>query len=161
MVHVELVDVGPACGFTAWALHIVDAASRFHAVRLLDNKSSAAVIDALEDIWLSWAGPPVTMVVDVGPEFVSDEFADWQETHGIAPYVIPIEAPHQNGAVEIQGGILKMRLAKICAEHSVTDRAGLKSALSAARYAGNSEIDDSGFSPMQWVLGRQPRMPAD
>ena len=40
VVCADLLHMKVACGFTAWGLNIVDAASGFQVVRLLQNKSS-------------------------------------------------------------------------------------------------------------------------
>ena len=34
-------------------------------------------------------------------------------------------------------------------------------AISAAVEAGNADINESGYSPYQWVLGKQPKIPGD
>ena len=73
-----------------------------------------------------------------------------------------MEAPWQNGMAERGGGTFKARLLCVCREHAVADEQTLKMAISAAAVeAGNADINESGFSPNQWVLGRQPRMPGD
>ena len=46
----------------------------FQCCVLLGNKSSAEVIDKFGDAWLVWAGAPLRLVTDAGPEFTSQEF---------------------------------------------------------------------------------------
>ncbi len=142
-------------------MNIVDAASGFQVVRLLAKKTSSAVIEAIEESWTSWGGASVTMVADVGPEFTSEEFAQWCESRSCWLHTIPVEAPWQNGMAERGGGTCKACLLAVCREHAVADEQTLRMAISTAVEGGNADINESGYSPNQRVLGRQPRMPGD
>ena len=62
-----------------------------------------------------------------------------------------------NGVAERAGGSLKAVL-RVIHQHSVIGEHGMKLALSAALEAVNNDVDQTGFSPAQMVLGKQPRI---
>ena len=143
-----------------WLVNVVDKASRFQVVSVLPNKSSAAVIQALEEVLLPWAGAPVQWIGDMGPEFVSEEFTAWTEAHGSALWHCAVEAPWQNGPAERAGQSFKWRFKKTVKKHDVIGLADVKAAAAAANYSGNEWVNETGYSPSQWVLGKRPRVGA-
>ena len=138
-------------------MNIVDAASSFQALVVLERKTCKEVVVQFENAWVNWAGAPVTIVADMGPEFVGEEFVKWAEFHGSRLYHTPVEAPWQNGAAERAGQTAKIVIAKIVKEHGLIGPEFLKMAVSAATAGLNDDVGESGFSPAQWVLGRAPR----
>ena len=63
-----------------------------------------------------------------------------------------------NGVAERAGGSLKAVLRALIHQHSVIGEHEMKLALSAALEAVNNDVDQTGFSPAQMVLGKQPRI---
>ena len=70
-------------------------------------------------------------------------------------------SPWQIGQVERHGDIWKSMLKRVVWSEQVSGRESMVHATSAINQAKNSLIRRSGFSPAQWVLGRQTRLPAD
>ena len=67
-------------GTTFHMYHVVDWATSFQAACSAPDRSSQAVIQYLNHMWLSWAGSPCEMIVDAATEFNSDDFqAYWDE----------------------------------------------------------------------------------
>ena len=161
VVHIDLFQVEAITGSKHWALNVVDAASKFQVCAIVPRKTTAAVTEAMDQCWMTWAGPPSTIVADMGPEFVSEEFGAYCEGMGIHLHNVAVEAPHQNGIAERAGGAVKVVFRAICREHAASTPAEVQRALVAAVHARNADINDSGFSPQQWVLGRAARIPAD
>ena len=161
VVHADLIKLNDERSYVYWALNVVDAASGYQVVSLLDDKSSKAVIENFEKTWVCWARSPGTLCVGMGPEFTSLEFGQWCEFHGIALHHIPVEAPWQNGVAERAGGAFKVVLSAVTKEHAVVDKTGMLMALSAAGDAVNDNINESGFSASQWMLGRAKKLPGD
>jgi len=159
--HMDLIQFKDAAEEVFWALNIVDAASGHQVVILLANKTSAAVIEAYEMAWASWAGHFVTSVVDMGPEFVSNEFCDHLEANDSRVHHIPVEAPWQNGNAERGGAAFKTILAAVVAEHSPVGFSELQAASNVVTQSRNEEINETGFSASQWILGKQRRIPGD
>ena len=70
-------------------------------------------------------------------------------------------SPTQNAACERAGGAWKMHAKSLCDEFSITfdQPARLSWLICCVNWATNSAVDESGFSPSQWVLGRGIRLP--
>ena len=49
--------------------HFVDQGTTFHTAVRTDSHATTDAIQALVQGWISWAGPPGTLVVDAGTEF--------------------------------------------------------------------------------------------
>ena len=105
---------------------------------ILDDKLSKSVIRFLQMRWIAAFGPPRTLVYDQGREFVSWEMEEFASSHSIHLHHIAVQAPWQNGVAERSGGILKTSVA-----------------------AYNGDVNESGSSPYQATIGRQPRMLCD
>lgn len=80
---------------------------------------------------------------------------------GIFLYYTGIGSPWQNGISERSGGVLKGLLGAVVGQHAVTGAAELRDALGIAVVSYNMDVGDSGFSPLQVVAGRQPRLQGD
>ena len=87
-------------------LNVVDHATRFQVCWPIPSKHPAVVRDALERIWLCWAGPPKAVTVDQGGEF-GREFSDYLEGLGVHVRWTAAEAPWKNAAAERHGGYWK------------------------------------------------------
>ena len=160
-VHIDLVKCWDAADRARWVTNIVDAASGFQLCIRIQSKTSASVIGSFRTVWASWAVLPVTCVADLGPEFASEQFTAWLETHGSRVYHCPVEAPWQNGVAERAGGVFKAVLAGVCKEHSVVTDEEFDTAVAVTTEMRNADMNDSGFSPDQWVLGKARRVPGD
>ena len=160
-VHMDLLQIADAAGTPIWCLNIVDADSSFQVIHVLENKTSSAVIEAYERSWVVWAGHPPNAVLDMGPEFASDEFCEHLEAYGVKPYHTPVEAPWQNGVCERAGGAFKVVYAAVCKEHCPIGLMEVQTAASTVASARNDEINETGFSASQWNLGKQRKVPGD
>ena len=119
VVHGDLIKVSDVANASYWLLNLVDAASGLQVCKRVADKTSYEVFKAYE-LFTNWAGPPVTLVLDLGPEFSSEEFTKNAESLGSRVYHTPVEAPWQNGVAERNGYSFKVVLAAIVKEHSVT-----------------------------------------
>ncbi|CAK0903821.1 unnamed protein product, partial [Prorocentrum cordatum] len=145
-------DVGFDCfepndvdGKSYWYFSIVDLATTFHVATLIGRHTSQEFATAFERCWASWAGVPdrVHFEMERGLGGVLSELFQSFDT-----VQLPIagQAHWQLGRVERQGAWRK-ELAARTIEHS--------------SIRGEDEMRRAGFSPAQWVLGRDPEMPAD
>jgi transposase InsO family protein len=157
VAHIDLVQMEAADGTKWWVVHITDSASRCQAAALLRNKSTTSVIKFLNTVWVPVFGAPSSLVVDMGPEFTSMELESWASSHSTFLYHAAVEAPWQNGIAEKSGGILKVIMHRLIKEHSCISKADLRDALAAACDAYNVDCNETGFSPSQWAIGRNPR----
>ena len=124
---------------------MVDAAPKLQLVALLQDKTPGAVIEALEDRWLPWAGPPTNLVADQGREFVAQEFNTFCEAHGIAVRFCAVEPPWQNGIAERAGGAFKLVLQKVVTDHDCLGVADMRMATAMTCWAVNSRINETGL----------------
>ena len=80
----------------------------FHVAKIVAPTGGApsACLNALFEIWCSWAGPPRSIILDRGAHN-RGVFAETVTSMGIELRYIGAEAAHQLGRGERQGGILK------------------------------------------------------
>ena len=81
--------------------------------------------------------------------------------HDILLHHTPVECPWSNGLAERAGGSLKVILGKLIKDYSCQSRMEIQGALAAAVDACNQDIGPAGYSPAQFVLGKQPRTSAE
>ena len=139
--------------------HIVDWATNFQCARIAPDRSSAAIIQLMVDMWFAWAGSPSEVIVDAGSEFNSEEFATFAQSNNIKLTTISPEAQYQNGKAERHGSVLKTMLTKFESEHAINQYVDLSQALYWRVRAKNASSLKKGFSPEILVLGKQTRMP--
>ena len=160
-VHIDLLVAEDIAETRYFIVHMTDFASRYQMAGVLQSKASSEVIDFMKQHWLPLLGPPRVLVCDHGREFTSHEFEAFLASQGIYAFFTGIGAPWQNGIAERSGGSLRAILSAIVVSHSVTGMREMKNALGESVQAYNMDINDSGFSPLQMVTGRQPRMQGD
>ena len=96
-----------------------------------DSKKARDTRNHLMKTWVKPFGLMKLLVVDQGPEFAGEEFADYFREQGVPVHFTDGQSPWQNGPAERAGG-------------------AFKEMLDAAR---------SGFSPDQRSLGNNVRLP--
>ena len=139
--------------------HIVDWATNFQCARIVPDRSSAAIIQLMIDMWFAWAGSPSEVIVDAGSEFNSEEFAVFAQANNIKITTISPEAQYQNGKAERHGSVLKTMLTKFESDHNINQYMDLAQALYWCVRAKNASSLKKGFPPEMLVLGKQTRMP--
>ena len=70
-------------------------------------------------------------------------------------------SPWQLGMVERVGGLWKAMFRRLCWSQQVAGREDVFLATAAINSARNNMARKSGFSPIQWVIGRSTRLPSD
>lgn len=161
-VHLDLLEAEDATERKYFIAHCTDFATRFQAAQILPDKSTESVVRFMATKWLPTFGAPRVLVCDQGREVISWEMEEWTSSVSTLLHHIAVQAPWQNGLAERSGGILKTLLAAIVAAKSVVTEAEMEMALAEAVAAYNSDVDpESGASPFQAALDRQPRMIGD
>ena len=143
---------------THWVAHAVDAATRYQVAAVLERKSTSEVVKFLGEKWFQMLGIPAAITTDMGPEFIAEEFQDKMDFYDVCLTHIPVEAPWMNGVAERAGGKLKVVIRAVAHEHSIIGAEEMQMAVIAALEAVNNDIDQTGYSPSQMVLGKQPRI---
>ena len=99
MIGCDVKAVYDADGIKYEALNTVDMATGFQILAILDGPSSTECAEKLWLWWVLWAGPPKTIVSDLGTSFRT-AFTMMVERYGANSRVAPIESPWQIGMVE-------------------------------------------------------------
>ena len=138
--------------------YIIDAFTRFCQSHSIPDKTPETIIEKLLDNWiLNLYGAPKNILTDCGGEFYNAKFKDMAQNLNIKLYTTAAESPHQNGICERNHALTDRIVEKM-----LTDDPDLEfdKALSAATFAKNSLINVNGFSPIQLVTGKSPRLPS-
>ena len=144
-------------------LVIVDLASTYTVCRVMrdtniNNPTSKAASKAFDDGWLHWAGPPQQILVDQGSSFRGATIELCNDL-GIPIQLTATEAHWQNSLAERRIGHIKHMADRVFEEKEVTGVDAVSVALSAITFAANSLANREGFTPTQWVLGQNIRIP--
>ncbi|CAK0817731.1 unnamed protein product, partial [Prorocentrum cordatum] len=162
--HLHFVqDFGDDVGFDCFELKdvdgksylyfsIVDLATTFHVATLIGRHTSQDFATAFERCWASWAGVPDRVYFDMERGFggvLSELFQSFDAVQ------LPIagQAHWQLGRVELA--------ARTIEHSSIRGEGEMRTLGIMVSGAKNSLRRRAGVSPAQWVLGRDPKMPAD
>ena len=99
MIGCDVKAIYDANGLNFEALNIVDLATGFQILAILDGPSSTECTEKLWLWWMLWAGPPKTIVSDLGTSFRT-AFQMMVERYGASSRAAPIESPWHIGMVE-------------------------------------------------------------
>ncbi|CAE7715141.1 RE1 [Symbiodinium necroappetens] len=124
------------------------------------NPTGKAVIQALSSHWLSWAGFPERGFVTDRARYFLSELADLISDHGCTFDSAAKASPWQIGQVERHGGLWKESFRRLAWSQQVSGLEEVTMATAAVTQAKNSTSRKGGFAPVQWVLGRDIRLPA-
>eukprot|EP00971_Amphidinium_carterae_P120744 2392302-Amphidinium_carterae.3 len=138
---------------------IVDAGTRYIYAHFAGPSVATEHCKAALTAWIAHFGTPHTVQTDDGPEF-RGPFSELVEHVGAAHIKTDACAPHQNGLVERQVGLVKHHF-ELALETGATlgDETELCLLMAEITAARNSFIDRSGHSSSQRVFGANPRRP--
>ena len=136
---------------TNWLL-LTDAYSKYPCIHPTQSVSAKSTIDLLEQDFAHF-GYPHTLVTDNASAFLSDEFQNWCNEHGITHLTGPPYHPATNGSAERLVQTFKQALRK----SSLPPRKALQQFLMQFRRTPTS----SGYSPSELLNSRQMRTKID
>ena len=90
-------------------------------VQKTDGKFTLEVADSMTDAWAKYFGPPVTVIVDLGPEFTGKDFPGKCDTCGIFVHFCDSKAPWQNARAERHGDMMKEMITEATFEQTPAD----------------------------------------
>ena len=111
----------------------------------------------MERCWVRHFGVPRTLWTDEGRGWCSDEFANWTTQNDVTHEVSPGEAHTRLSIVERRHQVLRKSVEVFLHDMSLTVD-GIKRSLVYVLPQLNSHPSVAGFSPAQWVLGKQPAL---
>ncbi|CAK0887145.1 unnamed protein product [Prorocentrum cordatum] len=153
----ELKDVD---GKSYWYSSIVDLATTFHVATLIGRHTSQEFAAAFERCWVSWAGVPDRVHFDMEKGF-GGALSELFQSFNTVQLPIAGQAHWQLGRVERQGAWWKELAARTIEHSSIRGEGEMRTLAIMVSGAKNSLRRRAGFSPAQWVLGRDPKMPGD
>ena len=135
---------------------IMDEYSRFESDHRIAKETAACEMRIFEKYWLPWAGSPSLLRTDMSGAHMSDKYKCWVERHGIKLELIPEGAHAKLGLIERNHQVRREQLA-IYALAFPNDK--FSTALRITCGQRNRLRNVGGFSPVQLVLGKIPRLP--
>ena len=162
---VDVLECKDANGQSWSWLNILCQGTTFQICVLLTetsrNPTSEAVLEAFDLGWTSWASFPERGVFSDRAKPFLAQFSEALAAEGCYFEAAARASPWQLGQIERHGAIWKNMMKKVVWSEQVAGRESMLHATAAVNQAKNSLVRKSGFSPMQWVLGRNMRLPSD
>eukprot|EP00971_Amphidinium_carterae_P062116 1229586-Amphidinium_carterae.1 len=138
-------------------LHIVCLGTGYQIMERVHNREPSETWRAYSVAWRRYFGEPDVMVVDAGTEFQSP-FSELLGQTGVLLHVTSQESPWENGACERSHREIRRQLEIMKAEWVPTNDSEWLAMVATAVSVRNSAPGVKGFSAIQRVLGRQPRI---
>ena len=118
--------------------------------------TSESCASAMLEAWVSWAGWPKQC--DRGVRNRRD-MQKLLGAHGCEVIYAPLETPSAIGKVECAQGVMKAMLRKVVHDTECVGAKDFGVVLQEVLVAKNTMTRSNGYSPSQWVLGKNPRAP--
>ena len=157
IVGVDTVFLPFLEGKTRMALNIVDWSSRFQMIIPLRSHTPSEARRAYAQ-WIKFFGPPTRVYVDLGREFLG-AFEMGAEHDATIFEPSALEMPTQRGITERAGKSYKEVLSKAMMHYTCQTEEDWNLLVDVANMMCNRLINKSGYSPVQRVLGFNPRIP--
>ena len=126
----------------------------------LGSRPTAGLAEKSFDLgWLTWAGPPVSVVLDRGSTFMGDLDVLRNDLSLVMNYAAP-EAHWQMGKVEREIRCLEETGTSVFNAGSSRGSEAVAAAVRSMATACNQLVTNAGFSPRQRVTGAGRRLPA-
>ena len=159
-IGMDIVTVKDGLDQSFHLLHVMCLGTCFHVGEIIGPAqgvpSSSRCLQALLRMWISWAGTPKYILVDRGTHNRGVLMSE-MEKRGVEFRLVALEAPYQLGKVERGGGILKGMIKRTAVATTAIGEDELQMVLSECLEVKNRQGNVAGFSPSQWVIGRNPR----
>ena len=157
MVGCDMKVVHDHQGQQYYALNIVDFATTFQVMAMLDGCSAEECAEKFWLWWVVWAGPPKTLVTDMGTSFLA-AFLTLAERYSATSKVVPTEAPWQVGMIERHGGVINDVISMIVTQSGAIGKTEMMLVMIASTAAKNRRPGLSGHSPRSAVFGMDDRI---
>ena len=156
-IGVDVMQERDSVGQTWTWLNILCQGTQFQVCILLDchgNPTGRQVVEAFNQGWTSWAAfPERGLITDRAKPFLASLAAELSD-HGCIFETAAKASPWQVGQIERHGGMWKETFKRMAWPQQIAGRDDVLTATSAVTQAKNSMSRKGGFSPSQWVIGR-------
>ena len=164
-IGMDVIEEADSNGQKWTWLNILCQATSFQVCVLLGetvkNPTALQVLEAFEHGWGNWAGMPEHGILADRAKYFLGQLAEHMSQEGCHFDLAAKASPWQLGMVERAGGLWKAMFRRLCWSQQVAGREDVLLATAAINSARNNMARKSGFSPIQWVIGRSTRLPAD
>ena len=161
-VGMDVAEARDDGGNTYSILSFVDIATGFHLAEVVKvgggMPTSERCADAMLSRWVSWAGWPKQATMDRGMHN-RGEVQRLLASHGCEVIFAPLETPSAIGKVERAQGVMKAMLRRVVADAEATGERDFSICLHETLATKNPMGRVNGYSPSQWVLGKNRRCP--
>ena len=158
-ISADCLEVRDAIGNRYTVFSVICLGTLYHCAWIVSDQggtpSSLKCAEALRDGWLTIFGAPRFLTVDRGVAN-RGRLAELVNSQGIYLRFAEKEAAHQIGRCERHGGILKEMVSHAVQSRNVVGGQHIRMVVSECCFVKNNRINNGGFSPSQWVLGRMP-----
>ena len=137
---------------------LIDEATRFHVTQIVPSQSARDLYEAIMNAWVKWAGAPRFLLIDPHRSHLARQFIEQLGAQGTTVLVGAAEASWTRGLVERHGAYVRSMVEKMVHD-GVPDDMSAQSLFDKATSAKNMMSRIRGYSPSQWVLATQPRIP--
>lgn len=142
-------------GATRKILTIQDVYSKFTIDVPIKRETARTEWKALEDHWISWAGPPKELRVDSSGGHMSERFKANCEEKGVRLRIIPHGSHHQLGSLERDHQVRREQMALY---QRAFPEDTLRTVLQFTSQQRNRMLNVCGYSPSTLVLGYTPNV---
>ena len=142
-------------------LYIHDEFSKLIKGQVINDKNRDTIIQALENKWIIGGGlgpghPTKGFFSDNGGEFLNEDLIDFAASLNISIKMTSASSPWSNGSCERAHATVDKIVEKMLEDDP---KIGLQKAVDWACFVKNTEINKTGFSPMQLFTGKSPTFP--
>ena len=138
--------------------HFVDHSTASQTAICAPSRTTEAVIKAIVQGWISWAGAPGVLCLDAATELNAEEFGTFAQKNNICVRTIATDAHWQNARAERHGGILQEILKRMDIEHDIEDYDKLSVALAMATSTKNQWSRYRGYPLEMLVFGKHRKI---
>ena len=143
------------------ALNIVCQASCYQLMLPFYETETSGLLQRLfQEYWMRVFGPPREILLDQAATNMGEPLQQCLDMHGTTVRPIAGEAHWQLGRTENHGGWFGRILARLCDEYSPSNKADWEQCVLHA-HVKNQMIQSYGFTPHQYVFGKNPDVPGD
>ena len=164
-IGMDIIQEKDSSGHTWSWLNILCQGTSFQICVLLGdvhhNPSGKDILEAFVTGWTTWAGYPERgLVTDRAKPFLAEVAEDVAE-HGCTFDSAAKAAPWQIGQIERRGGLWKGTFRRAAWSQQASGLDEVRILTASVNHSKNTMCRKHGFSPSQWVLGKDLRLPAD
>ena len=142
-------------------LYLHDEFTKLIKGQVINDKQKDTIIKGIEKKWIIGDGmgpghPSRGFFSDNGGEFLNEDLIDFASSLNITIRMTAASSPWMNGSCERAHATVDRLVEKILEDDPKSD---LQKAVDLACFVKNTEINQTGFSPMQLFTGRSPTFP--